>query len=63
MAGGSEDWGKLHNLIDKLDNSIREFSSQSTLQTGSLIKLTWAIVVLTILLLIGLVVQIVLVVK
>ncbi|MEO7841807.1 MAG: hypothetical protein ABIU06_20890 [Anaerolineales bacterium] len=44
--------------IDELHKTIREFNEASSKQTKQLIILTWVIAVLTILMLIGLVIQI-----
>ena len=44
--------------IEELHKTIKEFNEASSKQTKQLIILTWAIAVLTILMLIGLVIQI-----
>ena len=46
--------------VNKLTTTIETFNEQSSNQTGKLIKLTWWIVGLTIVMVIGLVIQIVL---
>lgn len=46
--------------INKLTKTIETFNEQSSKQTGKMIRLTWWIVGLTIVMVIGLVVQIIL---
>jgi hypothetical protein len=45
---------------DRLHSAIAEFNETATRQTTQLVRLTWALVILTVLLFAGLVVQIVL---
>jgi len=50
---------KLGSMINRLTSKIDEYNINATNQTDKLIKLTWAIVGLTILMLIGLIIQLV----
>jgi type IV secretory pathway component VirB8 len=49
--------------VESLHASIRAFNEQSSRQTTIMIRLTWAIAVLTFFLLVGLVIQIMLAMK
>ena len=46
------------DAVDALHNTIRDYQDTATKQTRTIIRLTWAIVTLTIAMLIGLAVQI-----
>ena len=46
--------------VNKLTTTIETFNNQSSMQTDKLVKLTWWIVGLTIVMVIGLVIQIIL---
>lgn len=45
--------------LEKLQDTIRIYNDQSARQTDKLINLTWGIIVLTVLMLLGLVIQII----
>jgi prophage DNA circulation protein len=51
----------LKRAVNKLQETIKTFNEQSSKQTEKMIKLTWGIVALTIVMVAGLVVQIILV--
>jgi len=50
----------IKRTINKLQEIIQEFNKQSSKQTEKMIRLTWGIVGLTIIMVIGLIIQIVL---